>query len=60
LQHASPILNKKNSIQNTTYCSAFLPLIIENKLGLAQLALKTFTFSAFVNGVLQLSFKVAF
>ncbi len=40
------------------HCGAFLPFVIENNLGLAQLALKLHVFSACVNGVSQLSFRV--
>jgi hypothetical protein len=39
------------------HCGALFTLVIENNLGLAQLALKMHAFSAWVNGMSQLSFR---
>jgi hypothetical protein len=54
---AFSILNWKISNENATHCSACLPWLIKNNLGLDQLVLKMHAFSACINGVLQLSFS---
>ena len=56
LTHAFSFSNKKIPNENLRHCCAFLPWLLKNNLGLAQLALKTHAFSACINGVLQLGF----